>query len=97
MKAEENGNDSILLCRKALLSPIKGLDEVEVHHLTVTVGLLAQEWPRQSLIDPTFPRRVVSDDDHKAWGLSKRNPNSDEPPIWTSSSPQLSRHDWKCY
>jgi hypothetical protein len=51
-------NDSILLCGKALLSPIKELDEVEVlerHtslHLTVTVGLLAQKSPRQSLIPP---------------------------------------------
>jgi len=66
MKTEENGSDSILLCWKGLLSPIKELGEVEVleRHTSVNRdgGSSCAEVAR-TVADPTFPVSVVSDGD----------------------------------
>jgi hypothetical protein len=53
MKTEENGNDSIFLCRKAL-SPIKEIDELEVLERDTSLDreVFLQKSPRQSLIQP---------------------------------------------
>ena len=99
MKTEGNGNDSILLCQKASLSPIKELDEVEAMKRDASLdrdsGSSCAEDGR-AVADPTFPGPVVSDDGRKSWGLSQRNHNSDSPPIWTPSPlpalPTIERH-----
>jgi hypothetical protein len=90
MKTEENGNDSIFLCRKGLLSPIKELDEVEVLERHTSVGRDSGSSGAEvakTVADPTFPGPVVSDDDRKCWDLFQRSHTP--PPIWTLSSPQL--------
>jgi hypothetical protein len=92
MKTEENGNDSILLCGKALLSPIKELDEVEILEKHTSLDRdSGSSWAEvaKTVADPTFPGSVVSDDDRKFWGLSQRNHTRDAPPIWTLSSPKF--------
>jgi hypothetical protein len=98
IKTEENGNDSILLCRKALLSPIEELDEVEVlerhrhRSLDCDSGSSCAE-VFKTVADHAFLGPVVSDDDREPWGLSERNHTPDSPPIWTPSSPHSSRQD----
>ena len=85
-------NDSILLCRKAILSPIKELDELEVleRHMSLDhdSGSSCAEVAK-TVADPTFPGPMVSDDDRRSRGLSQRDHTPDAPPIWTPSSPQL--------
>jgi hypothetical protein len=91
MKTEEDGNDSIFLCQKALLSPIKELDEPEVlerHALLDRDSVSSCAEVAKTVADPTFPGRVVSDDDRKFWGKPQRN-HTDAPPIWTLSSPRV--------
>jgi hypothetical protein len=92
MKTEGNENDSILLCRKASLSPIKELDELEglERHTSLDrdSGSSCAEVAK-TVADPTFPGLVVSDDDRKSWGLSQRSHAPDAAPIWTPSSPPL--------
>jgi hypothetical protein len=96
MKAEGNENDSIFLCRKAVLSPIKELDELVVleRHTSLdrdSGSSNTEVRVAKTVADPTFPGLVVSDDDRKTWGpcLSQRNPTPDAPPIWIPSFPQL--------
>jgi hypothetical protein len=83
------GNDSNLLGRKAILSPIKELDEDEVleRHMPLDrdSGSSCAEVAK-TVADPTFPGPVVSDNDRRSGGLSH---TPDTPPIWTPSSPQL--------
>ena len=91
MKTEGNGDDSILLFRKALLSPIKELDELEVLERHTSPdhdsGSSCAEVAK-TVADPTFSGRVVSDDDDRSsWDLSQPNHTPDAPPIWTPSSP----------
>ncbi|KAF8502934.1 hypothetical protein F5888DRAFT_1125764 [Russula emetica] len=92
MKTEGNGNDSILLYPKALLSPIEELDEVEVLERHTSLdrdsGSSCAEVAK-TVADPSFPGPVVSDDDRR--GLSQRKHTPDAPPICTPSSPQLPR------
>jgi hypothetical protein len=89
MKTEDNGNDSILLFRKTLLSPIKELDEVEVLERHTSLdhdsGFSCTEVAK-TVADPTFPGPMVSNDDRRSWDLSQRNHTPDAPPIWTPSS-----------
>jgi hypothetical protein len=84
MKTEGNGNDSILLYPKALLSPIEELDELEVLERHASLdrdsGSSCAEVAK-TVADPSFSGPVVSDDDRR--GLSQRN--------HTPSPPQLPR------
>ncbi|KAF8502909.1 hypothetical protein F5888DRAFT_1123964 [Russula emetica] len=65
----------------------------DIHHLTLTVGLLAKKEVAKTVADPTFLGPVVCDDDRKSLGLSQRNHTPDAPPIWTPSSPHSLRQD----
>ena len=94
MKAEGNENDSIFLCRKAVLSPIKELDELEVleRHTSLdrdSGSSNTEVRVAKTVADLTFPGPVVSDDCRKSWSLSQRNHTSDAPPIWILSSPRF--------
>jgi len=92
MKIEENGNDSILLCRKGSLSPIKELDEVEVLERHTSLDRDSESSfaeVAKTVVDRTFPGPVVPDDDRKSWGSSQRNHTPDAPPIWTLPSPRF--------
>ena len=85
-------NDSILLCQKGLLSPIKELDEVEVLERHMSLDRDSESFCAEvakAVADPTFPGPVVSDDDRKSWDLFQRNHTTDAPPIWTLPSPRL--------
>jgi hypothetical protein len=87
MKTEENGDDSNFLCRKAILSPIRELDEPEVleRHTSLdrdSVSSCAE------VAKTTFSGCLVSDDDRRFWGLSQRGCTPDAPPIWTLPSPR---------
>jgi len=92
MKIEENGNDSILLCRKGSLSPIKELDEVGVLERHTSLDRDSESSfaeVAKTVVDRTFPGPVVPDDDRKSWGSSQRNHTPDAPPIWTLPSPRF--------
>ena len=93
IKTKENGNDLDPSVSEGITVADQGIDEVEVLERHTSLdrdsGSFFTEVAK-TVADPTFPGPVVSDDDHKRWGLSQRSHTP--PPFWTPSFPQLHEH-----
>lgn len=90
VKTEENGDDPNFLCQKAILSPIRELDEPEVlerHTSLDRDSVFSCVEVAKTVADPTLSGRMASDGDHRFGGLSQRGCTNDAPPVWTLPSP----------